>query len=79
MSDPYRFDSTPTSAPDEEHRTASGSGALRVLVWGVFIVCLAANTVTSLSGAPFLLSSGFGAVALACLIVLTVGYVKGRR
>ncbi|GAA3762762.1 hypothetical protein HDA32_005874 [Spinactinospora alkalitolerans] len=52
---------------------------LRALLWGVFTVCLAGNVVSSLMGAPVLVDAGFGVVALLCITVLIVRYVKGRR
>ncbi|WP_148046364.1 hypothetical protein [Halostreptopolyspora alba] len=75
MPDPYRFDPTPTPSSEP----TSGGGVLGVLLWVVFVLCLAVNAVTSLTGAPVLLSAGFGALALASLVLLVTRYARARR
>jgi hypothetical protein len=77
MTDPYRIPDAPAE-PRPASPASARRGAVRSLLWLVLVISLAGDVVASTADLV-VVGSGFGLVALGCVVGLVVQHVRRRR
>lgn len=78
MTDPYRIDDAASARAVPGTRRPRPGRRLRATLWGVIVVGLVGNGVTSLSGFHPAVSLCFGLVTVSGIIALIVHHVRSR-